>query len=215
MSDSTNNITRDKYGEYHSYDDKPARIDEYGNKYWYIHGKQKRENIESPFIECSNGNKYYRLEDGYKIISYDQNGVMTQLNTYYESGNKKDIEYYENGVLSKKDGPARIKYFENGNICYEEYFLNGSPYKKDGPTQTQYHENGNIKIEMYSNKYGECHREDGPAYIEYYENGDIERKQFWENGKKKLFSRFYSLFDKEKNPLTENKEENTGQPKIK
>jgi hypothetical protein len=112
MSDSTNNITRDKYGKYHSYDDKPARIDEDGTKYWYIHGRQKRENIESPFIECSNGNKYFRLKDGgYQIISYDQNGVMTQLNTYYENGR---IEF-EKMVLLKLN-MMKMEIFAINNI---------------------------------------------------------------------------------------------------
>ena len=50
--------TTDKEGRLHSFNRKPAIIDEEGDKFWYKHGKLHRAD-DRPATIYSNGNKYW------------------------------------------------------------------------------------------------------------------------------------------------------------
>jgi hypothetical protein len=124
--------TKNKFGLLHSYNDQPSIIDN-GDLYWYINGEPNRSDISFPYIEKSNGEKYYRLEDGgYKVISH-----------------LKEEWFDKNGRLHREDGPARICYYKNGNIKDESYFLNGNYHRENGPARICYYKNGNIKFKHY------------------------------------------------------------------
>jgi hypothetical protein len=63
--------TKNKFGLLHSYNDKPSLIDDEGNKYWHINGLPSRLDMSLPYIEKSDGEKHYILENGgYKIIGH-------------------------------------------------------------------------------------------------------------------------------------------------
>ena len=50
---------------------------------------------------------------------------MQPIITYHRNGNINQIEYRENGVKHRVDGPAYIWFDAYGNKKLEEYFLNG------------------------------------------------------------------------------------------
>ena len=97
-----------------------------------------------------------------KLITLDELRKSTADKIVRNNG---DIEYYQNGILHRKDGPA-IEYANGDKIWY----IYGIVHREDGPA-----------IERYGHKIwiknGAYHREDGPA---------IERasgtKEWWLNG---------------------------------
>lgn len=101
----------------------------------------------------------------------------------------ESIWYEYDEILHREDGPARIVFDENsGDVSYEEYYKNGALFRKDGPAFIRYHSNGNIAHETYCTmpvpedepwKIGIRHREGGPAEIEYYEDGSIMQTNWY------------------------------------
>jgi hypothetical protein len=57
-----------KDGLLHRDNDLPSIIIKSGAKYWHINGVPSRLDISLPYIEMSNGDKYYKLNDGGKKI---------------------------------------------------------------------------------------------------------------------------------------------------
>jgi antitoxin component YwqK of YwqJK toxin-antitoxin module len=207
--------TKNKFGLLHSYEDKPSLtyngdlywhkdgllhrdndlpsiIMNNGDKYWHINGEPSRSDISLPFIEKSDGEKHYILENGgKKIISQLYEEWLNKDNErhredcpaiiiYYKNGNIEFELYSLNGKQHREDGPAYTVYYENGNIKYEAYYLNGKGYRKNGPATIRYYENGRIEFEAYYLN-GTAHREDGPAEIWYCENGNIESEKYYLN----------------------------------
>ena len=101
------------------------------------------------------------------------------------------IQYYFNGEIHRKDGPADIWYYDNGDIKSEKYWYNGVCHKEDGPAEIWYYKNRSIKSEKYWYN-GKKHRENGPAVVIYYMDGSIKDKEYWFNNIK---------FDLEKMPF--------------
>jgi hypothetical protein len=92
-----------------------------------------RSDISLPYVEKSNGEKHYRLEDGgYKIIDKQKEEWLNKDNRFH-----------------RESGPAVIYFYENGNIKYEGYYLNGKQHREDGPALIQYNHNRNIICEEY------------------------------------------------------------------
>jgi antitoxin component YwqK of YwqJK toxin-antitoxin module len=104
-----------------------------GNKYWYLNGVSNRLDISLPYIEMSNGDKYYKLNDGGKKII----------------GHLREQWFDKDGKLNREDGPALIYYYNNGNVLSERYYSNGKLDRENGPAYTAYNENGNIDLEYY------------------------------------------------------------------
>jgi hypothetical protein len=185
--------TKNKFGLLHSYNDKPSLIDDEGNKYWHINGLPSRLDMSLPYIEKSDGEKHYILENGGKrIISHlierwlDKDNKFHKNNgpadiEYYENGNIKYLYYYLNGKLHNKDGPADIEYYKKGNIEREYYYLNGKLHRNNDPADIWYYYDGNIQHKNYYLN-GYKHREDGPAYIVYDQNGNIKHEAYYING---------------------------------
>jgi antitoxin component YwqK of YwqJK toxin-antitoxin module len=117
-----------------------------GDKYWHINGVPSRLDISLPYIEMSNGEKYYRLENGEKYYRLENGGKKI-------IGKLREEWFNKNGRLHREDGPARIWYYENGNPKHEDYYKNGKHHRENGPADTWYYENGNIKTKSYY-KYG-------------------------------------------------------------
>jgi antitoxin component YwqK of YwqJK toxin-antitoxin module len=135
-----------------------------GDKYWHINGVPSRLDMSLPYIEMSNGEKRYRLEDG----------------GYKKIGRLREEWFNKNSEYHRVDGPARIWYYENGNIKSKSYFSNNKLHREDGPATIRYYENGRIEFEAYYLN-GTAHREDGPAEIWYCENGNIESEKYYLN----------------------------------
>jgi antitoxin component YwqK of YwqJK toxin-antitoxin module len=148
--------TKNKFGLLHSFDDQPSIInngDLYwhkdgllhrdndmpsivmnnGDKYWYINGVQSRLDISLPYVEKSDGEKHYMLE----------NGGKRKISNLREDWFNKDNEWH------REDGPATIRYYKNGNIEFKAYHINGKLHREDGPALISYYENGNIESEQY------------------------------------------------------------------
>lgn len=86
-------------------------------------------------------------ENGKTICEYKENGKMKEKTTiegkiahviiYYESGEKHEETWYEEGKMHKKEGPAYIAYYENGRTLDETWYEEGKigkgvTYAKDG-----------------------------------------------------------------------------------
>jgi hypothetical protein len=159
------NIYWHKDGLLHRNNDLPSIIMNNGDKYWHINGVPSRLDISLPYVEMSNGNKEYRLEDGGKRII----GLREE-----EWFNKDDYSHRE-------DGPSYVSYYENNNVYSEKYYLNGILHREDGPAVIFYYSNGKIKYEQYYLN-GKKHRGDGPAWIKYDGNRRIEFEDYYLNG---------------------------------
>jgi antitoxin component YwqK of YwqJK toxin-antitoxin module len=133
LIDDEGNTFWHKDGRFHRDNDLPAIIMNNGDKYWYINGVPNRLDISLPFIEKSNGEKHYILENGGERI----------ISKIEEEWLDKDGEFH------REDGPAEIWYCENGNILSEKYFLNNKLHREDGPALIGYFENGNLEYEGY------------------------------------------------------------------
>jgi antitoxin component YwqK of YwqJK toxin-antitoxin module len=179
--------TKNKFGLLHSVNDKPSLIDDEGNKFWHKDGRLHRDNIDLPYIEMSNGDKYYKLnyEGDYKIINHLHEEWFNKDNEWHKEDGPAVICYDCNGdIISKsyrEDGPAEMQYYENRNIKIEIYYKNGDLHREDGPAVIFYYSNGKIKYEQYYLN-GKKHRGDGPAHIYYYENGNIKAEYYYLNG---------------------------------
>lgn len=101
------------------------------------------------------------------IKKWYTNGVIRQV----ENAVGDIIEYYENGVLHRDDGPAKID--EKGNMFY---YRHGVLHRERGPAVMFI----NGKTQYY--KMGRLHRDDGPANVtdegvlEWYQNGELHRE---------------------------------------
>jgi hypothetical protein len=149
--------TKNKFGLLHSIDDQPSIIDKGDlywhkdgllhrdndmpsiimnncDKYWHINGIPSRLDISLPYIEMSNGEKHYILENGGKKII----------------GKLREEWFNKNNEYHREDGPAYIYYNnKNGNLKYENYYINGKKHRENGPAEIWYNKNGNIEIEEY------------------------------------------------------------------
>ena len=81
--------------------------------------------------------------------TYSEDG---SVETYYEDGSLRHVQWRVNGEYHRVDGPAYIWYYKNGSIGSEHWFVDD-----------------------------EYHRIDGPAIILYNEYGLIEDAQWWVN----------------------------------
>ena len=90
------------------------KIDEYGNKFWYLNNKFHR--IDGPAIECANGDKAWYL-----------NGECHRINGPAIKHVNGDKWWYLNGKLHKIDGPA-IEYINGDKSCW---YLNGKEVKEE------------------------------------------------------------------------------------
>jgi hypothetical protein len=68
-------IWKNKEGEYHRLNDKPAIEYSDGKKAWWINGKLHREN-DKPAIEYSDGKKVWRINGKFIKRNYDENGII-------------------------------------------------------------------------------------------------------------------------------------------
>ncbi len=83
-------------------------------------------------------------------------------------------QYYNNGLLDRKNGPAVIDYYRiTGNISSKTYYKNGKKHNTDSPAEIEYYDDGRVRSEGYY-KNGIRHRKDGPAEIDYDNDGSIK-----------------------------------------
>ena len=55
---------------------------------------------------------------------------MEVKKTHYYNGNTKEERYYENDMLHRLDGPARISYYEDGSINEQFYYIDDIEYEE-------------------------------------------------------------------------------------
>lgn len=100
---------------------------------------------------------------------------------YYRNGIILSKEWYNEGLLHRKDGPAYIEYYSNGLKEVEIWYKNDKMCRNDGPVKIRYHENGNVKVKEWI-KNGNLHRKDGPAFIVYNDSGNVLHEEWRRNG---------------------------------
>jgi hypothetical protein len=74
-------------GQLHRGNDKPAVEYSNGNKYWYINGNLHREN-DKPAIEYKNGGKEWWINGEFIKRNYDSNDIIYNDKFFDEDGNE-------------------------------------------------------------------------------------------------------------------------------
>jgi hypothetical protein len=64
-------ITKNEFGEFHSYDDRPSLIDENGNIFWHKNNLFHRDNLPAKVINKDKGNVFWE---------WWQNGLLSNIN---------------------------------------------------------------------------------------------------------------------------------------
>lgn len=145
----------------------------------WLYNLIKPERIVIKVKRKDNGNTEYRIAewDGHyytetHILHRDEDEGPALI-----VPDAKIYEYYQYGVLSRKNGPARMD-IENG---VDEWFLNGKRHRMiHGPTIT--YANGDYVYHLNGLK----HRDDGPAVrklvgkkeiFEYWLKGEMVRRE--------------------------------------
>jgi hypothetical protein len=80
-------IWKNKEGELHRRNDKPAIEFSDGGKVWYINGLLHRGN-DKPAVERPNGNKKWYINGEFIKQNYDSNGVIHNDKFFDEDGNE-------------------------------------------------------------------------------------------------------------------------------
>ncbi len=121
-------------------------------------------------------------------------GKVTMGKQYYESGNIKNIMYFnDDEKLHKIDSPSLILYYENENIKLQKWHIDGNIHRDNLPAVECFNKDGkNVYFAHYSND--KLHRIDGFAewkfntaehYDQYYdeenEYEDIISEYNWYN----------------------------------
>lgn len=160
-------------GKLHSFDDKPAIINIYGDKYWYENGLLHRDanDLSSansslfalPAIIYNNGDEYYY-----------RHGKLHSYNDIPAISTKKLLAWYKDGVKHRdktKDEsselPAEIE-TTSENIVITKYYWNGMLHRdvEEDPARTPpavISSNG----DQIWYKYGKRHRDGGLFALEY------------------------------------------------
>jgi hypothetical protein len=116
-------ITKNEFGEFHSYDDRPSLIDENGNIFWHKNNLFHRDNLPAKVINKDKGNVFWE---------WWQNGLLSNINgpaiIHINDGIIFMEYYYLNNNLHRDDGPAIINY--SGDVSLEKYFLNDIEYSQ-------------------------------------------------------------------------------------
>ena len=154
-------------------------IDENGEtiatKYYYKNGQLKNYRefgfIEDP--EAGRPPSFTKISKSYhesgNLISEiyrDDNGITKTEIDYYDNGNPRHRNDYDNGALTQ------IGYYDNGNIRQ----VNKHPYNGN-ETETKYYNNGSIKAEIEYANNGHMYRE-----TQYDKNGNYTIRTYADNG---------------------------------
>jgi len=128
--------------------------------------------------------------DGYSVREY----YPAEIEEFCEHGhNFKSEMWFTDNLLHRTDGPALKKWYPNGSVKCIEYWQNGLMSRYDGPAAIQYFESlhpdnikGNIHCEQWRQK-DLLHRTDGPAISIFHESKQkqIAERQWWKNGQRR------------------------------
>lgn len=120
------------------------------------------------------------------------NGVRHRENapareTYFEGKSRAEsiIEYYQNGVLHREDGPALLSRDLEGMVRVEEWKVKGEYHRASGGPayRLRDYETG-VTLEEFYYVNGEMHRDgDKPAFIErHHGSGVVVQESFYKHG---------------------------------
>lgn len=154
------------HGRLHSFDDKPASKDEFGDTCWYKYGRLHRDGDLPAYID-NDGSKYWIIR-GETHRDNDMPAIITHDGCYH---------WYNHGIRSRKYGKANVE-FSGEKIWYK--FISEDT-DSDGMTVNKYmitYEDGSkcyVKDEIF-------HRDDElPALINvegdkiWYKDGELHR----------------------------------------
>ena len=99
-----------------------------------------------------------------------------------EKNNNFERHYYTRKLQHNKKTPREFFFKIDGTIA-KEYYLNGDLHRKDGPAVINYYINNNVIVSEIYIQYGNFHRKDGPAFVFYNNDGNIFNKNYFFNGK--------------------------------
>lgn len=84
------------------------------------------------------------------IIEYHPNGKLKHKICFWENGNKRREDYYnENGLYHRIDGPAYQVWHENGMLSYADFQINNIFHNKNNPTRIWYDKTGKKQFCQY------------------------------------------------------------------
>jgi antitoxin component YwqK of YwqJK toxin-antitoxin module len=135
--------------------------------------KKRIITYSNPFLKNSlNTNKSYSNFNERDDLLIKNSSSIICLTSYYNNGNIKNQIWYQNNIIHKENGPAKIYYYQDGTIDREIWYYYGIIHRNDGPAKIYYYENGSVDTEIWFQN-GKRYREKGPVNINYYENGNI------------------------------------------
>jgi antitoxin component YwqK of YwqJK toxin-antitoxin module len=135
--------------------------------------KKRIITYSNPFLKNSlNTNKSYSNFNERDDLLIKNSSSIICLTSYYNNGNIKNQIWYQNNIIHKENGPAKIYYYQDGTIDREIWYYYGIIHRNDGPAKIYYYENGSVDTEIWFQN-GKRYREKGPIHINYDENGNI------------------------------------------
>lgn len=124
------------------------------------------EAIKSTGIKLAIGEEH--VEGEFTEFPY---GIKTEI--------RKEL-FYNNGILSRTDGPALITFDKDGSISSQCWYVDGTLHRTDGPAEI-YYEKGKLSSKRWWFE-GKSHNLNGPAVVYYNEDGSIFRKIYYVDG---------------------------------
>ncbi len=86
-------------------------------------------------------------------------------------------EWYQDGLLDRADGPARIE--EHSDIYHEVWCRKGYEHREGAPSSKKVHIPTGLVLEEHWSVRGVEHRDDGPAYVNRDLNSGTLVSAFW------------------------------------
>lgn len=115
------------------------------------------------------------------LVNSENETLTVEIDEFGSVATKRNFKIFnfkKNGVISRTNGPAKIKLIDD-KIVEVDYYIYGVEFAGSNiPSKIRFYENGDIRLITYSNANQEISRTNGPAAILYNLDGTVEEEYF-------------------------------------
>lgn len=120
------------------------------------------------------------------LVNSENEALTVEIDEFDSVATKRNFKIFnfkKNGVVSRTNGPAKIKLIDD-KIVEIDYYIYGVEFAGSNvPSKIRFYDNGNVQTITYSNVNQEVSRTNGPAVITYNLDGTVE-EEFFINGER-------------------------------
>lgn len=131
------------------------------------------DNIQRFVEKHDDGSYKVKFKDAVLRLSLPEE-LGSAMRYHRADGSISSEDYWINGVIHRRNGPASTEYYPDGTISCELYFVDGNITRRDGPAIIYYNEDGSVR--SHEHYYLGVHYE----ILDSLEVGSEEYKFTWE-----------------------------------